>query len=119
MTPEQQISFKLERLLAIKVQIKALDTEAKELQKMIFDFDNLPKLFIGDEGCLSLSTRENWAITDNAIVAELVSPRAFIDYATISRTGIVKAGGETAVALLKEMGALYLKSVSQYYTLRK
>ena len=35
MTPEEELGYKLERLLAIKIQMKELDDEAKKLSSMI------------------------------------------------------------------------------------
>ncbi len=121
MTPEEELNYKLERLLAIKIQMKELDAEAKKLSSMILSQPLIdpPKQFISENGKLLLIARENWKVTDNFAVADTIGDTAFITYATITKAKIQKAIGETGILALIKKGALKFTNISYYYKLER
>ena len=121
MTPEEELDYKLERLLTIKIQMKELDDEAKKLSAIIFSSSQVdpPKRFISKKGKLLRIARENWKVTDNFAVADMIGDTAFITYATITRAKIQKATGETGILALIKKGALKFTNISYYYKLER
>ena len=95
---------KYTRLANLKAQIKALEPE---------------KRVETSQGNLGLNHRDNWSKADNHNVINAVGLAAFLEQATITKTGIEKAGGVKAVRDMVAKGQLEIKSTSRYYTLRK
>ena len=107
----------------LKLQIKKLEVEAKNVQEWIFDHqedpDNpLKKVEIGKGANLCLTCRDNWSKPNNEAAINEIGMDSFLKHASITKTGINKAGGEKAVANMVNTDELRITSVTKFYSLR-
>jgi hypothetical protein len=109
------LTKELDDLIILKKTIKTLEEEAKALQTLILSEPDHPKNYKG----LILTTRDNYSKLDNCDVIKVIGLPAFKENATISMTGIKKAGGDAAVNKLLATGKLTKGEPSVYYTYKE
>lgn len=115
---------KYTRLANLKQQIKKLETEAKSVQEWIFDHQEDPdfplkKVNTGKDANLCLTCRDNWSKPNNEAAIDTIGMESFLKHASITKTGIAKAGGEKAVADMVNTDELRITSVTRFYSLKK
>lgn len=115
---------KYTRLANLKQQIKKLETEASGVQTWIFDHQEDPKepikkVEISKGVNLCLTCRDNWSKPNNEAAIKEIGMDSFLKHASITKTGVNKAGGEKAVAAMVEADELKVTSVTKYYSLKK
>jgi len=115
---------KYTRLANLKVQIKKLEAEAKRVQECIFEQQEDPdfpvkKVQTSKDTALCLTCRDNWSKPNNEAAINEIGMDSFLKYATITKTGINKAGGEKAVANMVNIDELRITSVTRFYSLKK
>ncbi len=109
---------KIERLAELKVSIKALEKEAKEIQAELIDA-GAPDHITTDYGKLIKASRTNWEPIETADYIAQYSVQAFVKAATITVSGVKKAFGDAGLDRLEADGLKREKSISRYYSLRK
>jgi hypothetical protein len=106
-----------ERLAKMKVDLKKLEEDTKDLQKQIIA-DGGAKEIETAIGWLKLQTRENWEIVDKNQILGTMGNACFMQNCSISKAGIVKGIGERGFKQLTGMGAVGEKPKTTYYTLK-
>ncbi len=111
---------KYTRLANLKVQIKKLEAEAKRVQECIFEQQEDPekKVQTSKDTALCLTCRDNWSKPNNEAAINEIGMESFLKHASITKTGINKAGGEKAVANMVNADELRVTSVTRFYSLR-
>lgn len=115
---------KYTRLANLKQQIKKLEAEATKVQACIFDNQEDPKnplkkVEIKKGVALCLTCRDNWSKPNNEAAIKEIGMDSFLKHASITKTGIQKAGGEKAVANMVSADELRVTSTTKYYSIKK
>lgn len=110
---------KIERLAEIKSVMKGLETEAKKLQTEILAEPDSAQNFETKHGTLVHSERSTYDSIDNEEFINKIGIDSFRQAATVTVSGVKKAFGIVGVNELDAHGLLTVKSVSEYYSLRK
>ncbi len=116
MNHDQEIQA--ERLAELKLSIKAMEDEVKELQEELIQ-SGAPDKIVTEFGKLTKASRVYWEPIDNDEYITLYTVQAFIKAATITVSGVKKAFGDAGVRTLEKHGLKREKSTSVYYSLRK
>lgn len=116
MNHDQEIQA--ERLAELKLSIKAMEVEAKELQEELIQ-SGAPDKIVTELGKLTKTSRTYWEPIDTDEYIRLYTVQAFIRAAAITVSGVKKVFGDAGVKTLEQHGLKREKSVSVYYSLRK
>lgn len=109
---------KLERLAALKVEIKTLEAQAKILSDDIMANDP-PSKVVTSHGVMSLTTRDNINCLSIADYRGMVSEDDFMQTVSVSYASVKKILGTKEAETLFELGVFGVTSVATYYTLRQ
>lgn len=108
-----------ERLAEIKSIIKPLEVEASNLMKEIIEKGAMPKKVVTEFGNMCYGHRETWEVTDKPKLIKTMTPKLFMEGATITNAQIAKLCGKVMIDKLVKNMSINLKSDSPYYSLRK
>jgi len=112
----QELSVKAERIAELKTKIKVMEEEARTLGAELIEAGVACDIDVST-GKLSFSVRENYAIKTQELIKEMTQA-LYIQYATISKTNVVKAIGEAGFQKCKDRGIISTKSISEFFTFR-
>lgn len=116
---DMTVEEKLEKLAALKIAMKNMDSEIKALQKVLIEDDGVACDFVTPYGKLAFKTRENYQILDKVALIKHMGQKAYNAHSTISKTGITKAIGDLGFQEVLDRNLMGVKSMSQYFELRK
>ena len=113
------IAEKIEKLAKLKMQAKTLEAEIKERQVDLISVEGVAMDFITPYGKLSFQTRESYDTKDKIGLIKHIGQKAYNAHSTISKTGIKNAIGDLGFQEILDKGFMSVKSVSEYFMLRK
>jgi hypothetical protein len=112
------IEEKIIELAKMKTDAKDLEKKIKALQTELIE-EGVATDFETPYGKLSFKMRESFVVADKITLIKYIGQKAYNAHSTISKTGIQKAVGELGFQEVLDKGLMRIKSVSQYFELRK
>lgn len=116
---EAPVEEKIAALVQLKVKAKELETKIKILQTDLIENDGVACDFVVPEGKLAFQIRENYEILDKVALIKFLGQRVYNAHSTISKTGVTKAVGDLGFREALDKNLMAVKSVSQFFVLRK
>lgn len=116
---ENLVDQKLETLAILKKQAKELESQIKNLQDDLIKNDGVAQNVKTQIGLLSFTVRENYKTNNQNDLIDYVTQDSFNEYATISKTNIVKLVGKKGFEDILDKGIMAVSSVSEYFTFKE
>ena len=113
------LTDKIILLAKMKAEAKKLEEGIKELQTDLLQFHHLCSDTVTPFGKLSYQTRENYEIVDKTGLVKFVGQKAYNANSTISKSGVEKAIGELGFQEVLDKNLMAIKTVSEFFVLRK
>lgn len=115
---EQPVPELAEVLAENKVMLKKLEEEIKAIQEELIARGVACDLKT-THGKLVYSTRTNYDLVDKHGIIKHLGQKVYNAHSTISKTGIEKAVGELGFQQVLDSGFMSVKSISEYFMLKK
>jgi len=112
---------KFEKLAELKLQIKKLDAEAKELAAELLAEEDCPKKVKTARGILTRIEKNNWAcgLEDKIQIFDILGKETFLASCSLTPGGVKKQAGELQLNSLVTDGLFTVKSVSRYFQFKE
>lgn len=113
------IRKKLQRMLELKVGIKALEAEYERLQADVLKSKYAPQTFDAFPELGTLSQKQNKKYTvDVPAVVEVIGAQRALNIASISKTALEEGVSKVELSTLNEKGAIHTINGSVSYTFK-
>ena len=103
-----------EMLSDLKIRIKKLEAEAKELQTELL-VSSKEKNIIVPKGVFSRQIRESYKVTNMPFIFGNIGEEDFLANCSFSKTAIIKTGGQKGFDYFLQEDAVKLSSTSEYF----
>ena len=113
------VEDKLFQLASMKKEMKEMEANIKELQTDLIENEGVACDTKTPFGKLAFQIRESYGTLDKIGLIKHIGQKAYNAHSTISKTGITKAIGELGFQEVLDKEYMEVKSVSQFFVLRK
>lgn len=113
------VEDKLFQLASLKKEAKELEANIKKLQTDLIDEEGVACDTKTPFGKLAFQTRESYETLDKIGLIKHMGQKAYNAHSTISKSGVTKAIGELGFQEVLDKKFMSVKSVSEYFVLRK
>ena len=113
--------IKFEKLAELKLQIKKLNAEAKELAADLMAEEDCPKKTKTAVGVLTRIEKTNWScgLEDKLEIFGIVGKEVFLASCSLTPGGVKKQAGELQRDILIADGLFTIKSVSRFFQFKE